>query len=121
MLKGTELISIAKQYFDAWNNQNTNALDFLFTEDVTLTDWEISENGKEKVLQANQNIFNSVNDIEAQVQDIGYNDNKVYAELIIEVLTLDATNESEREKIKVLDVITIEDDSRISSISAYKQ
>jgi len=38
MLKGTELISIAKQYFDAWNNQNTNALDFLFTEDVTLTD-----------------------------------------------------------------------------------
>ena len=58
------------------------------------------------------NIFDNVNNISAEVQDIGYNDNKVYAELLIQ---------ADEDTIKVLDVITINDNSNITKISAYKQ
>jgi len=112
MLNGTDLISVAKQYFDAWNKQNTNHLSFLFDKDVVLQDWDITATGKEDVVKANQNIFDNVNNISAEVQDIGYNDNKVYAELLIQ---------ADEDTIKVLDVITINDNSNITKISAYKQ
>ena len=121
MLNEKDLISVAKQYFDAWNNQNINHLSFLFDKDVVLQDWDITATGKEDVVKANQNIFNSVNNISAEVQDIGYNDNKVYAELLIKVLALDAVDPSDEDTIKVLDVITINDNSNITKISAYKQ
>ena len=35
MLNGTDLISVAKQYFEAWNKQNTNHLSFLFDKKLT--------------------------------------------------------------------------------------
>ena len=117
MLNEEDLISVAKQYFDAWNNQNINHLSFLFDKDVVLQDWDITATGKEDVVKANQNIFDSVSSISAEVQDIGYNDNKVYAELLIKVV-IDSSNE---DTIKVLDVITINDNSNITKISAYKQ
>ena len=117
MLNEKDLISVAKQYFDAWNNQNINHLSFLFDKDVVLQDWDITATGKENVVKANQNIFDSVSNISAEVQDIGYNDNKVYAELLIKVV-VDSSNE---DTIKVLDVITVNDNSNITKISAYKQ
>ena len=114
MVNGTKLIKIVKKYFDAWNAQDITTLESLFSDDVTLTDWDIQVSTKPTVLEANQNIFNSVKNIRAEVIDIGYNDNKVYAELIIHV--------NDDEELKVLDIITIHSHNEtITSISAYKQ
>jgi ketosteroid isomerase-like protein len=121
MINGIKLVTMAKTYFDAWNAQDITELENLFADDVELNDWNIQVSTKETVLQANQNIFDSLHSIEAEVKDIGYNDNKVYAELIIKVVEKYEFDMLPVRDIKVLDVLTFNNDGKISSINAYKQ
>ena len=88
------------------------ALGKLFSDDVNLKDWEIDVYTKQTVLEANQNIFNSVSVIHAEVLNIECTDNNVYAELLIHV---------DGKVLKVLDVLTIDENNKIMKISAYRQ
>ena len=121
MINGIKLVAMAKTYFDAWNAQDITELGNLFSDDVELKDWNIKVSTKETVLQANQNIFDSLHSIEAEVKDIGYNDNKIYAELIIKVVEKYEFDMLPAQDIKVLDVLTFNNDGKITSINAYKQ
>ena len=80
------LLDKALEYFTTFSEKDTEGLKSMFSDDVILRDWEIIANGIDEVVDANQNIFDSIHSIKAEVKDIGYNDNKVYAELIIKVV-----------------------------------
>ena len=48
---------IAQCYFQAFNDQNLNAIGEMFADGIVLRDWELNVSGKADVLSANQNIF----------------------------------------------------------------
>ena len=77
-----------------------------------MRDWENKAEGKTEVLEVNKKIFDivkTINVLPLQLNKIG---KKVYCELEIII--------NNEEKIFVLDVITINDDFKISNIDAYK-
>ena len=49
----------------------------MFSDDVTLTDWDVSVIGKEDVLKANKNIFSSVDSINVKVKNVHKDGNKI--------------------------------------------
>ena len=65
-----ELIEIAKKYFEFFSNKDIQNLKNLFSENIILKDWEIEANGIKSVLEANQNIFNSVDSIVVSLRNI---------------------------------------------------
>lgn len=105
----TELVM---SYFEAWNTRNIEKLCELFSNTVTLKDWEISEIGLNDVVAANRKIFESAPDIEAEVVSVATSlCGKVFAQLIIHI--------NREEFIRVVDVFCF-DQGRIGSITAYK-
>ena len=99
------------KYFYHFSNKDIVGLSDMFSDDVTLTDWDISVVGKEGVLKANLNIFSSVDSINVKVKNI-YKNNSDYAIDIL--ITID-----ESTVLEVVDVIRF-DGNLIKSIKAYK-
>ena len=46
------LINLASRYFTAWNSNDVEELKPMLSEDVTLVDWDISEQGFDAVVAA---------------------------------------------------------------------
>ena len=99
------------KYFYHFSNKDIVGLSTMFSDDVTLTDWDVSVIGKEDVLRANKNIFSSVDSISVMVKNIHKNDNSYAVEIQI---TID-----ESTILEVVDVIVF-DGNKIKSIKAYK-
>ena len=101
-------------YFNAWNNHNLDKLKDLFSDSCSLRDWDINVSGKEKVIEANSNIFNSLANIRANIINIYIDSNSktTVSELIIEL--------NENDKLRVIDVITFNSNGLIETIKAYK-
>ena len=100
------------EYFNFFSNKDIVQLSNLFDDDVTLTDWDISAVNKSNVVQANQNIFNSVETINVEVIDISEKDKTFFCQLIITINNL--------EKIDIIDIIKFNNIGKIKSIKAYK-
>mgnify|MGYP000854168981 CR=1 FL=1 len=107
------LINLASKYFTAWNTNSVDELTPLLSEDVSLTDWDIDVSGLDSVLGANEQIFETVSGIRAEVLSMATNsaDGTVFAQLKVHI--------SETESIDVVDVITF-NRTLITSIKAYK-
>lgn len=103
--------NILMDYFDLFSNKNLNGLSSIFDEDITLVDWEISADGKESVLKANQNIFNSVNTIKVNVLNVFEKENTFSCQLVITI--------NDTETIDVVDIIEFKN-NKITSVKAYK-
>lgn len=108
-----QLKTIVKDYFKAFSNQDIDSLSALFSEDVTLRDWEIKAEGKENVLKANQGIFDSVKSIEAKINRLIAEENHVACDIDIII------NEGEV-TLFVVDLIGFNDQGKISSVTAFK-
>jgi hypothetical protein len=78
-----------------------------------LQDWDILAKGKKQVLEANQNIFDSVKSISVTLNNL-YLD-KLVATCLIEVFI------NNEETLKVIDIIKFNDENKIIEVSAYKQ
>jgi hypothetical protein len=99
------------KYFYHFSNKDIVGLSEMFSNDITLTDWDINVSGKKEVLKANLNIFSSVESISVVVKKI-YENNDSYA---VEIdITIDGST-----VLEVVDVIKF-DFSKIKSIKAYK-
>ena len=94
------------KYFEDFSNKDLEKLSDIFSEEITLQDWDILAEGKQNVLEANKNIFKSVDTISVNLNEL-YIENNV-ATCIIETL-------------QVIDVIKIDTNGKIKEISAYKQ
>ena len=108
------LLDKSKEYFTAFSEKNIEKLNSMFSEDVSLRDWDIEATGIGSVLKANSNIFSSVETIVVIPTGL-YCDreqNTVIAE--IEILI------NGDEKILVNDVLEFNKEGKIKSIRAYK-
>ena len=106
------LINLASDYFNAWNSNDVEQLKPMLSEDVTLVDWDINEQGFDAVVAANQRIFDTVPGIRAEVLGMATTGNStVFAQLRVHI--------SETESIDVVDIITY-NGIHLTSIKAYK-
>ena len=106
------LKNICKYYFQCFSDKNIEKLTELFADNIKLIDWNIQVEGKEKVLDANKNIFNNVDTIEVIPNNLYEDDNVVCCDINIII--------NQNEKIQVMDVIEFDDFMKIKSIRAYK-
>ena len=88
-----------KKYFEFFSNKDLNNLKKLFSEDVTLIDWNLSAFGVEEVMSANKSIFDSVDTIKVFVESI-YENPKDKSYLCLIDIVINNT-----ELIKVSDII----------------
>ena len=107
------MIEKACIYFDAFSDKDLDKLSEVYSEDVVLTDWDIHFEGKNDVLEANKNLFDSLDSINIKVTNIGQNEHNVFAE--IDILINDDL------LLHVVDVLSFNSDSKIKSIRAYKR
>ena len=104
---------LVTKYFKDFSNKDLEKLSDIFSEEITLRDWDILAEGKQNVLEANKNIFNSVDTISINLNELYIDDN--VAACIIEIVI------NNEETLKVIDIIKIDTDGKIKEISAYKQ
>ena len=108
------MIEKACDYFEAFSNKDLEKLSELYSDDVSLADWEpLFFDGKESVLSANKNLFNSVQSVNILVKRIGSNDKNVFAEIDILI--------NENIQLFVVDILEFDEDNKIKSIRAYKR
>ena len=105
--------NLVKTYFEIFSNKDIKGLENLFSDDVILQDWEILAKGKKQVLDANKNIFDSVESISVTLNNL-YLD-KLVAICLIEIII------NNEETLKVIDIIKFNDENKIIEVSAYKQ
>ena len=101
-------------YFQKFSDKDLEALAEMFAEDVLLTDWDISESGKDDVVAANKRIFDSVESIVVKPLSVySDGDNSFAVEILILV--------NDKEILEVVDVICFNEEGLINSIKAYKR
>ena len=105
------LSHLSTLYFDAWERKDIDTVVEMFAEDVELKDWNIHCKGKKSVANANQSIFDSVENLSVEVHSISHQDNTTFCQITV------CANE---EKIPVVDVIKYDRNAKISSITAYR-
>ena len=106
------LENIARNYFKSFENMNLDELSDMFDEQVTLKDWNIEAHGKQSVLEANENIFNSVDSISVEVSNLYISGQTAIAQLLIHV--------NDEPALPVVDIITFNKNQNICSIVAYR-
>jgi len=109
----SEIKELLKTYFEYFSNKDLEKLSEMFSEKIILQDWNILAEGKENVIVANQNIFNSVETISVNLNEL-YIDHNV-ATCILEIVI------NNKETRKVIDIIKIDASGKIKEISAFKQ
>ena len=112
----TDLVDIALKYFETFTNKDLEGLKEMFAENISLRDWEVEAKGIKDVLNANSDIFDSVNHMEViplRVWDfVSQEDNVVVAELKIEL--------DDNEIELVTDILEFDKNNKIKAIRAYK-
>lgn len=102
------------EYFKLFSEKNISDLQNMFSDDVILVDWNIFASGKEKVVEANKNIFESVNTIEVTPICFYSNSDFSYSVQILIIV-------NDEERLDVIDNIKFNNEGLITSIEAYKK
>ena len=104
---------IVEDYLDFFENKDTDSISDLFSEDCTLTDWNVGTVvGKQNVVKLFSEIFNSVGNIEANVSHIHEDPDGI---LICEMVLL-----LDEEELLVADVFEFNEEDQIKALRAYK-
>ena len=107
---------LARVYFDTWNKHDLPGLRALLADDATLRDWDVEVAGRDAVVAANAKIFAAVPGIKIEVltTHVAVNTTTVVCEILVR------TNNEKGEVLKVVDVISFDEESKIVSVRAYK-
>ena len=103
----------ARDYFSRFQNKDLDALSEMFDDNISLRDWNISVRGKQPVLDANKNIFESLNKIDIGIENLYQSDNTIVAEILI-------STDTDEGVLPVVDIITFGANKKIKSIVAYR-
>ena len=106
--------SQTKDYFIAFSGKNTKKLNDMYADSISLIDWIDSAQGKENVLEMNQNLFDSFDDIKINIKNMYCVKNVASCEIEI---SLD--NKNKRTILKVVDIIEYDESEKIVAIRAY--
>jgi len=104
---------LIKEYFKFFSDKDILSLEKLFAEDIKLVDWETYAKGKDEVIKANKKIFDQVDTLQIEVNNLYINGQTAIC--LIDILI------NKSEKLKVIDLIRFNNDNKITLISAYKQ
>ena len=106
----------ALRYFETWNLHDVSRLKDLFAAEATLRDWDVEVAGRDAVVAANAKIFAAVPGIKIEVltTHVAVNTTTVVCEILVR------TNNEKGEVLKVVDVISFDEESKIVSVRAYK-
>ena len=104
---------LIKEYFKFFSDKDILSLEKLFAEDIKLVDWETYAKGKDEVVKANKKIFDQVDTLQIEVNNLYINGQTAIC--LIDILI------NKSEKLKVIDLIRFNNDNKITLISAYKQ
>ena len=105
------LMQVAMNYFHAWESKDLDALERLLCPSAKLVDWSLSCSGRDKVLQANRGIFESVDKLSITVHEMSHSKNTVFCKITVK---------ADDESIPVVDIIEFDENSKIKSITAYR-
>ena len=105
--------NLVTTYFEIFSNKDIKGLENLFADDIILQDWDILVKGKKQALNANKNIFDSVESISVTLNNLYLE--KLTAICLIEIII------NNKEILKVIDIIKFNDENKIIEVSAYKQ
>lgn len=103
--------NICLAYLKKYEEQDLRGIAELFAENITLRDWKIRVEGKEKALEETQKNFDAVTSLQIEVLALYENETTVAAELKIII--------DQQEELYVVDVITINGEGKIQSIKAF--
>ena len=107
-----KLKELILKYITAFNNQDLSGLRLLFNENIHLKDWEVNENGIENVIKANQKIFDSAPNLNVKIHNQYFFEKTAICVLKIKI--------NDQTFIDVVDIIKVDDNYKIISITAYK-
>ena len=100
---------IIDTYYESFKNKKPDLLKNIFSDDITLRDWEIEASGIGDVLKISKEIMNT-DGFSFKIINELYDDNFAVVEMEIDIA---------EERIKVIDLFKIEN-SKIKSIKAFK-
>ena len=111
------LENAARAYFSAFESKKLDTLFDMFHEDISLKDWNLSVEGRRSVLVANAEIFDAIDKISVNVENLYLCNMTIVAELSILA--------DDQDPLPVVDIIKfhpecINGQFKIKSIVAYR-
>ena len=103
---------LAISYLRMYASKNLVAIEPMFDNNIILRDWKIRVIGKDRALEETHKNFDAVDTLDIEVLHIYSNNDTVAAELKIVIDKI--------EELYVVDVITFNEEGKITSIRAYK-
>jgi hypothetical protein len=113
MSKMKLLKTLCLTYLNSFASKDSRAIGNLLSDDVVLTDWELSLKGKCEVLSVLEKLFDSVTTIDVEPIRVFEDVNTVIIEMNIKF--------DEENIINVVDIVRFNSSSEIESIVAYRQ
>ena len=110
-LSGMSKRDICLLYLKKYAEKDLESVESLFADDIVLRDWKIRVEGKAEAMRETRKNFESAESIEIDVLSTYESEDTVAAELKI---TVNST-----EELYVVDVMTVNEEGRISAIRAY--
>ena len=107
-----DLKELCLGYFKSFTAKDIEGLKGVFSEDVTLRDWEVEVKGMKKVIETNEKIFSEIESIEV-VPKVMYQENDTVISEIEVIINKDRP-------MLVVDIIEFNNGGKIKSIRAYK-
>jgi len=102
-----------KKYVEYFALKDIDSLAKMFTNYITLHDWDINVSGKSDVINANKEIFSSVRKINVNIVSIYSCERTVVAQLDIVI--------NESKKLDVVNIISFDNEGKILAIQAFKR
>jgi len=103
-------IKKTQEYFDKFSGKDIRGLSHIYSQNVSLLDWNIEVSGKEEVLNANASLFDLYFTLE--VHNITHSGDKTFNEITITIGD---------DVFRIMDVITFNENYQITNITAYKR
>jgi ketosteroid isomerase-like protein len=109
-----QLRELSINYFDAFSNSDIARLSEMYHQDIHLIDWVVDVKGKGEVLHVNRNLFDLDFKLELlEIEEIQNTD-------VLKTINRISIHIKSQPPLKVLDVITFDEDGKITKIYAMK-
>jgi uncharacterized protein YecA (UPF0149 family) len=103
-------IKKTQEYFDKFSDKDIRGLSHIYSQNVSLLDWNIEVSGKEEVLNVNASLFDL--NFTLEVHNITHSGDKTFNEITITIGD---------DVFRIMDVITFNENYQITNITAYKR
>lgn len=104
------ILDITNLYFNALNNKEINTLSKIYSKNINLIDWDLCISGKNKVLEANIQLFK--NKFRIDVLSSNEIKHKTFNEIILKINNV---------SLNIIDIITFDENLKINEIKAFKR